>query len=458
MKENQKEINSLEKKFKIKIPHNIVSNKMEEDFLQLSKTLKVAGFRPGKVPISFVKSKYLNQVLTNVSEKLIREEGNKKFDKEGYKIASQPKVTLLSEFKENSDLEAEFSFEILPEIKLNDFKKLELENFSSKIEDKEVEKVIKKLFFDYRNFDKLKNERKSKKEDRIIISFKGYINNELFEGGSAQNQTFDIGNNNYLPEFEKELIGKDTNKEVVINLTFPDNYQKKDLQGKKAKFNVIINEILEPKVLTSEEELAKKVGVKDKKELRNKIKTELERYSKDLSFSILKNNIINKIESEYEFLLPTSLVEKEYNLILGSMQDLEKKNDKEKDKILKSIRNQANKKVKIGLIISEIGIKNKIIVTDQEIQNEIAKICVQYPGKEKEIIEFYKKNPDRMNSLKGPVFEDKVIKYIINNAKVKQIEISSDDLNKKINKIEEEVSKNKQWGKKWYHLNNMQVP
>ena len=240
MKENQKEISSLEKKFKIKIPHNIVSSKMEEDFLQLSKTLKVAGFRPGKVPISFVKSKYLNQVLTNVSEKLIREEGNKKFDKEGYKIASQPKVTLLSEFKENSDLEAEFSFEILPEIKLNDFKKLELESFKSKIEDKEVEKVIKKLFFDHRSFDKLKKERKSKKEDRIIISFKGYINNELFEGGSAQNQTFDIGNNNYLPEFEKELIGKDTNKEVVINLTFPDNYQKKDLQGKKAKFNVII--------------------------------------------------------------------------------------------------------------------------------------------------------------------------------------------------------------------------
>ena len=126
------------------------------------------------------------------------------------------------------------------------------------------------------------------------------------------------------------------------------------------------------------------------------------------------------------------------------MQDLEKKNDKEKDKILKSIRNQANKKVKIGLIISEIGIKNKIIVTDQEIQNEIAKICVQYPGKEKEIIEFYKKNPDRMNSLKGPVFEDKVIKYIIDNAKVKEIEISSADLNKKINKIEEEVSNNKQ--------------
>ena len=444
MKENQKEINSLEKKFKIKIPHNIVSNKMEEDFLQLSKTLKVAGFRPGKVPISFVKSKYLNQVLTNVSEKLIREEGNKKFDKEGYKIASQPKVTLLSEFKENSDLEAEFSFEIMPEIKLNDFKKLELENFSSKIEDKEVEKVIKKLFFDYRSFIKLKNERKSKKEDRIIISFKGYINNELFEGGSAQNQTFDIGNNNYLPEFEKELIGKDTNKEVVINLTFPDNYQKKDLQGKKAKFNVIINEILEPKVLTSEEDLAKKVGVKDKKELRKKIKTELERYSKDLSFSILKNNIINKIESEYDFLLPMSLVEKEYNSILGSIQDLEKNDDEEKDKILKSTRNQANKKVKIGLIISEIGIRNKIIVTDQEIQNEIAKICMQYPGKEKEVIDFYKKNPDRMNALKGPVFEDKVIKYIIDNAKVKEIEISSADLNKKINKIEEEVSKNKQ--------------
>ncbi len=441
MTENKKKVSSLEKKFIIKIPYRVLDEKMDEDFQQLSKTLKVAGFRPGKVPISFVKSKYFNQVLTNVSEKLIREEGNKKFDKEGYKIASQPKVNLLSEFKENIDLEAEFVFEVLPDIELNDFKDIKLEKFVSTVGEEDIKKVIKKLFNDYREFEKIKTERKSSEKDRLIIDFTGYIDDKIFEGGSAKKQIFDVGNNNYLPEFEKNLVGKEINKDVTINLTFPKNYQKKDLQGKKAKFIVKITDIMEPKLLKNEEDLAGKMGLKDKDELKAKIRKELEKYSEDLSFSILKNNIINKIETQYDFPLPITLVNKEQSFLLGNNPNLEKLSNDKKKQVQKKINNEAKKKVKIGLIISEIGLKNKITVTNQELEAEIAKICMQYPGKEKEIIDFYKKNPDRMNSLKGPIFENKVIQHIVEKSEVIKTTISSDELNKKLTKIQESFEK-----------------
>ena len=443
MTKKQNITDSLERSFKIKIPYIDVQTKMEEDFQQLSKTLKVAGFRPGKIPLSYVKNKYLKQVLTNVSEKLIREEGNKKFDKGGYRIASQPKVNLLSEFKENIDLEAEFIFEILPDFELFDFKNIQLENYISKVEENDINNVVKKLYFDYREFEKLKVSRKSKKDDRLIISFKGYIDNKVFEGGSAEKQTFDIGQNNYLPEFEKNLIGKTINEEVVIDLTFPMSYQKKDLQGKKARFVVIIEEIFEPKILKDENELAKKIGVKDKKELKEKIQKELEKYSKDISFSIIKSSIIKTLDSNHDFFLPKTLVENENAIILNYQQLPKDLNESEKKKNLIKIKEEAEKKVKIGLIISEIGVKNKITVNNQELENEIAKICMQNPGREKEIIEYYKKNSDKMNSLKGPIFENKVIQFIIENAKVKDIMVTSEELNKKVNSIEQKVSKNK---------------
>ena len=250
-----------------------------------------------------------------------------------------------------------------------------------------------------------------------------------------------VGNNNYLPEFEKNLIGKKINEDVIINLTFPKNYQKKELQEKKAKFVVKITDILVPKSLKNEDDLAVKIGVKDKDELKVKIRKELEKHSLELSFSILKHTIINKIENQYDFPLPATLVEKEQNFLLANNPNLEKLSDDKKKQVQKKINKEAQMKVKIGLIISEIGLENKITVTNQELEAEIAKICMQYPGKEKEIIEFYKKNPDRMNSLKGPIFENKVIQYIIEKSDVNNIKISSEELNEKLSKIQESLEK-----------------
>ena len=437
MKENKKE--DLKKHFKIKIPFSVVENKMEEDFLELSKNLKISGFRPGKVPLSFVKSKYEKDVKAKVTEKLIQEEGNKEFEKKGYRLAAQPNVKLISKIDDKVDVEVEYEFEVLPDINLKSFNDIELTKYVANVEEKDINKVVDNLFNQYKNYNKVKEKRKTKKGDRLIISYKGYINEKLFEGGAAEKQSIDLGNNNYFPEFEDNLIEKNLNENIEFIMTFPKDYKRTDLQGKKAKFNIIIDDILEGVKLKNEDELALKTGSKNSKDLRDKIKNELENYSEDLSFTMLKKTIVAKFKDTYSFQLPDILVAREEEMLKSQNT----KNNKE-DSFKSNFKEEAADKVKIGLIISEIGIKNKINVTEKEIETALARICMKYPGKEKEVIEHYKSNSNAMNSLKGPIFEDKVMKFVEDKAKITKKVINSDELLKKLSKDE---GKNKKKGK-----------
>lgn len=443
MTEKSKKEVSLEKKFKISIPYQEIAKNMDIDFLELSKTLKIQGFRPGKVPVSFIKERYFSDVLKKTCEKLIQEKGNKNIEKGAYRLAGQPKVILLSEMKENVNLEAEFSFEIIPDFKLKDLGNIKLNKYKTKVEKNDVNKVIKKLFNDYKQFLKPKKTRASKKGDKLLISFKGFINNEPFEGGKAENESIELGNNNYLPEFDKNLLNKNEGDNFTIDLKFPGNYHNAKFKNKEAKFEISVKEILEPLLLESEQELAVKTGAKSTKDLREKIIKELEKYSEELSFNILKNNVIKILEKEYQFPLPKSLIEKELEVEMNSNNSYKNASKEEKDKMLLNIKKIAEKKVKIGLIISEIGIQNKINVTNKEIETQIAKICMQYPGREKEVIEHYKNNPSQMNSLKGPIFENKVIEHILDKSAIKEIVVTSNELNDKILKIEKDLNKGK---------------
>ena len=438
MKENIKE--ELKKKFKIKIAFSEVEKKMTEEFLELSKTLKLPGFRPGKIPIAFVKNKYEKEVKTKVSEKLIQQQGNNEFEKKGYRLAAQPNVKLLSKIEENEDLEVEYEFEILPNIILKDFGEIKLTKYVSKVSEKDINKVIENLFNQHKAYNKIKKERKSKKGDRLIISYKGYIDDKLFEGGSAEKEIIELGNNNYFPEFDENLIDKSSNDNIKFFMKFPKDYKREDLKDKKVKFTLTIHDILEGIKLKNEEELASKTGSKNSSDLREKIKNELQKYSDDLSFNVLKKHLVSKLESLYTFQLPDVLVSRELEFLKGQKSnDAEKKVNTDKD-----FKKEAEEKVKIGLIVSEIGIKNNINVTDKELETALARICMQYPGKEKEIIEHYKSNPNARNSLKGPIFEDKVMKFIEEKANISVQEINSDDL---LKKLSENVKKTKKKGK-----------
>ena len=427
----------LKKKITIKIPFSEVEKKMEENFLELSKTLKLPGFRPGKIPISFVKNKYAKEVKTKVSEKLIQQQGNSEFEKKGYRLAAQPNVKLLSKFENNEDLEVEYEFEILPNIILKDFGEIKLTKYVSKVAEKDINKVIENLFNQYKDYNKIKKERRSKKGDRLIISYKGYIDEKLFEGGSAEKETIELGNNNYFPEFDKNLIDKSSNDSITFFMKFPKDYNREDLKDKKVKFILKIHDILEGIKLKNEEELAIKTGSKNSSDLRKKIKNELQKYSDDLSFNVLKKNLVSKLTSLYTFQLPDVLVSRELEFLKSQKPN----NNEKKVNTDKNFKKEAEDKVKIGLIVSEIGIKNNINVTDKEVETALARICMQYPGKEKEIIEHYKTNPNALNSLKGPIFEDKVMKFIEEKANISLKEINSDDLLKKLSENEQKNKK-----------------
>ncbi len=435
MKENKKE--ELKKKITVKIPVSEIKNKMEEDFLELSKTLKLPGFRPGKIPISFVKSKYEKDVKTKATEKLIQQYGNKEFEKKRYRLAAQPNVKLLSKIEENVDMDVEYEFEVLPNIILKDLSEIKLTKYISKVAEKDINKVIENLFNQYKDYNKIKNDRKTKKGDKLIISYKGYIDEKLFEGGSADKETIELGNNNYFPEFDKNLIDKLKSDNIEFFMKFPKDYNREDLKDRKVKFNLNIHEVLEGKKLKSEEELAVKTGSKNSSDLRDKIKNELQKYSDDLSFNMLKKTLVSKLSDLYSFQLPDILVSREFE-VLKSQQASKNNKQVKSDKNLKK---EAEEKVKIGLIVSEIGIENKINVTEKEIETALARICMQYPGKEKEIIEHYKSNSNAINSLKGPIFEDKVMKFIEDKAKVSNKVIDSEELLKKLSDKEDNNKK-----------------
>ena len=401
---------------------------MEENFLELSRTLKLPGFRPGKVPISFVKNKYENEVKTKVFEKLIQQQGNREFEKKGYRLAAQPNVKLLSKIEKNEDLEVEYEFEILPNIILKDFGEIKLTKYVSKVTEKDISKVIENLFKQYKEYNKIKKERRSQKGDKLIISYKGYIDEKLFEGGSAEKETIELGNNNFFPEFDENLIDKSRNDNIKFFMKFPKDYNRENLKDKKVKFILKIHDILEGTKLKNEEELAIKTGSKNSSDLREKIKNELQKYSDDLSFNVLKKNLVSKLRSLYTFQLPDVLVSRE----LEFLKSQKSSNNEKKVNTDKSFKKEAEEKVKIGLIVSEIGIRNKINVDEKEIETALAKICMQYPGKEKEIIEHYKSNPNAMNSIKGPIFEDKVMKFIEEKANISSEVIDTDDLLKKL--------------------------
>ena len=437
MNQNKKE--DLKNKFIIKIPFAEIEKKMEEDFLELSKTLKLPGFRPGKIPLSFVKKKYEKDVRSKATEKLIQVYGNKEFEKNSYRLAAQPKVKLLSKIEENVDLEVEYDFEVLPNIILKDFSEIKLTKYISEVVEKDINKVIENLFNQNKEYNKVESARKAKKGDRLIISYKGFINEKLFHGGSAENETIELGNNNYFPEFEKNLIDKSKGDNIEFLMRFPKDYKREDLKDKDVKFSISINEILEGKQLKSEEELAIKTGSINSSDLRDKIRKELQKYSDDLSFNVLKKNLVSKLSDMYNFQLPEVLVSREFEFLKN--QQVASNNKKVNSD--NNLKKEAEEKVKIGLIVSEIGIENKINVTDKEIENALAKICMQYPGKEKEIIEYYKSNANAMNSLKGPIFEDKVMKFIEGKANISNKVINSEELLKKLSGKE---NKNKKKG------------
>jgi trigger factor len=343
----------------------------------------------------------------------------------------QPDVQMENkDWKEGEDINITLNYEKLPIIPETDFSKIKLKRLIGEIDKSSIEESLVNLSSSAQNFEKRKKSSKAKLGDQIIIDFLGKVDGESFEGGS----------NSFIPGFEDQLIGTKEGEKLDVNVTFPKEYSSEKLAGNAAKFNVLVKSVNEPKPAKIDDELAKKFGVKSLKDLKDQISERLKAEFSVASRSILKRELMDKLDKLINFELPVGLIESEATEIAHQLWHEENPDvkDHNHDKITPTAEHNtiANRRVKLGLLLAELGSKNKIVVSEKETQDAVMQKAQEYRGQEKAFFEFIQKNPQAKEQLKAPLFEDKVIDFIIELSSVTEKTVSKEELKKAVEKVE----------------------
>ncbi|MDC3095772.1 trigger factor [Alphaproteobacteria bacterium] len=452
MEIKEKKTTGLKREFEITITNKTINELVQNKISELAPKASIPGFRPGKVPHSIIKSRFGKQIFGEVVNESLNNASKKIVDDFKINAATQPKMDVKT-LDEGKDIKVDYSVEIMPEFKVPDLTKLKITRPIVKVEEKQVDESIKRIASQNSKTEKIKKERKTKLNDTVVIDFEGKINNEVFEGGSAKGHNLKIGSNSFIPGFEDKLIGKSSGQNFDIDLNFPKDYQAKELAGKKVIFNVTINEIREDIKTEINNDFAKSLGLDNLEALKKSVKEQIINQHSIQSRSKMKREILDLLANSADFDLPNALVEDEYQSVCMAMKPNQKTVDDQKDKpndegMSKSEKDDAltisKRRVRLGLILAEIGRLNNIKVEEKDTQNAMMQELQRYPGREKEILEYFKKNPDAQNQLSGPVFEDKIIDFITELAEVKEKVVNEEDLYKEDNiDIKDELKKEK---------------
>ena len=435
MKVTELKSEGLSKSYKIVIPSAEISKAIDARLLEVASTAKIDGFRPGKIPMPIVKSRFGTQVSGEIVEKQVSDSMRKLFTDKKIKPAMQPKVDFEGKPLDGSDVKFTVNLEIMPDIKIQDFSKLKFDRLVAPVEEKDINKALEDIANNQKSYAPLKKKRKSKIGDSVLIDFKGYMDGKLFDGGTAENHRLELGSGQMIPGFEEQLVGLDVNDKKDVEVNFPENYQKADLSGKPATFKVTIKDILEAEKSIINDELATRMGLPDLKSLKEAIKNQIEINYKATARNRIKRDLLDKLSKEYSFDVPKTMLENENKVIwdrfeqdrkAGVIDEIDKG---KKDSVLKKeYREIAERRVRLGLLMAEIGDVNKIIVSEDEIKTAVMQEARKYPGEENKVIEFYQKNPEAANAVKAPLFEEKVVDHIISKCTIKDIKVTSEKL------------------------------
>ena len=435
MKVTELKSEGLSKSYKIVIPSAIIKKASDLRLSEVAATAKIDGFRPGKVPMAIIKSRFGTQVSGEVVEKQVSESMRKLFIDKKLKPAMQPKVDFEGKPLDGTDIKFTVSIEVMPEIKIEDFSKLKFDRLVADVEEKDVSKALEDIANNQKSYSPLKKKRQSKIGDSVLIDFKGYIDGKLFDGGSAENHRLELGSGQMIPGFEDQLVSLNVNDKKNVKVNFPKNYQKADLSGKPATFEVTIKDILEAEKTKINDELATRMGLPDLKSLKEAIKNQIEINYKNTSRNRIKRDLLDNLSKQYSFEIPKTMLENESKVIwdrfeqdrkAGVIDDIDKG---KKDSELKKEYNEiAERRVRLGLLMAEVGGLNKINVTDDEIKTAVMQEARKYPGEENKVLEFYKKNPEASNAIRAPLFEEKVVDHIISKCTIKEIKVTANKL------------------------------
>ena len=410
------------------VDKNSIKSKMEEKLGELQKEVSLKGFRPGKVPPAVIKSQFGKSIYGEVVDKILRETSSKAIDEKKLKVAGQPKIDL-KQFGEGKDLNYEIQIDCLPSVTLKSFDKFKATNFKVKIEDKIVEEKLKEIANQNKQFEEKNENEKAINGDQVIFDYSATVDGNKFEGSEGKGVQLELGKDLFLKGFDQQLVGVKKGEQKILNAELPANHPKKELANKKTKFECKILNVKKSKASKIDDEFAKLMGAKDIKDLKSLIENQISsQYSQALN-SITKKEILDQIEKNHQVDLPQNLIDQEISIMTQNLKPEEKEKHKANNEKL------AKSRIKLGLLLNEYGEKNNLKVSDDEVRTEIQKQIKGMPGQEKMILEYYQKNPSASQSLKGSLYEEKIIELMKSKINLKSKEINSKEAEKIISEF-----------------------
>ena len=418
--ENKKGLN---KDVKVFVDKKTMNNYMDEKYEEIKGTVNLKGFRPGKVPREILKRQFGKAIFGEVLDKVLKETSNKALKENKIKPAGQPKLDLKT-YGEDKDLEYVLSVTELPKVELKSIENIKFDEYTVKIDPKETEKRIKEIAKNQPNFKEAADNVAAKEGDLVVFDYNATVDEKSFKGGEGKNTQLTLGKDLFLKGFDNQLIGVKKGDEKNVEAVLPENFPEKELINKKAKFKCSITSIKNPEEVKIDDQFAKNLGAKDLNDLKSLISKQINDEYKNSLDRLTKNQILKEIEKFKVNEIPENLLAEEVKILSQGMSEEDAKKSKN------NFEEIAKKRIKVGLILNEFGEQNQIKITEQGLQAEVQKQIQMMPGQEKMVMDFYKKNPNALASLRGTVYEEKILNAIKQKGKSSKKEISKDEAEK----------------------------
>ena len=423
MKVTIENIKGLNKDIKVFIDKKIMNTHMDEKYEEIKGTVSIKGFRPGKVPKEVLKRQFGKAIFGEVLDKVLKDTSVKALEDNKIKPAGQPKLDLKT-YGEDKDLEYVMSVTELPKVELKSVVNIKFNEYSVKVDSSETDKRIKDIAKNQNNYIDVADEVKAVDQNLVVFDYKATIDGKDFTGGEGKNTQLILGKDLFIKGFDKQLIGIKKNEEKVVNAILPENYPQKEFANKKASFTCKILNVKKSEDIKIDDVFAKNLGAKDLVDLKSLVSKQINDEYKNSLDKIAKTQILKEIENFKVEEIPENLIEEEVKILSQGMSEEDTKKNR------KNFERDAKKRIKVGLILNEFGEQNNVNVTEQEVQAEVQKQLRMMPGQEKMVMEFYQKNPQALASLKGTVYEEKIINVIKTKAKPNKKELTKDEAEK----------------------------
>ncbi len=433
----------LKRGYSIVVTAAELETKVNEKLVEAQPEIELKGFRKGKVPMPLLKKQFGQRLMGEAMQEAIDGAMAEHFEKSGDSPAMQPDVKMTNEdWKEGDDVLVDMSYEALPEIPDVDFSKIKLEKMVVEAGAKEVKEALDNLASTAQDFKDRKKGSKAKDGDQVVFDFLGKVDDEAFEGGAAEDYPLVLGSNSFIPGFEDQLVGVKEGEDKTVTVGFPDDYQAEHLAGKEAVFECSIKGVKEPVAAEVNDDLAKKFGAEDLDGLKTQISERLVAEYDGAARTVMKRGLLDQLDKLVKFELPPSLVDAEANQIAHHLWHEENPevegHDHPEIEPTKEHLKLANRRVRLGLLLAEIGQKAEVEVSDAEMTQAVMNQARQYPGQERQFFEFVQQNPQMQQQLRAPLFEDKVIDHVFEQAEIKDKKVKKADLEKAIESLDDE--------------------